>query len=84
MRALAPAARNAVTVGFDYGTDGDAFAYVLLYGVEIFSQCGERDFGPSPAVENQRAALGYPRQIETRCVHLADYSDGTHCAVSCR
>jgi hypothetical protein len=43
--------------------------------VKIFSQRGQRNFRPSAAVENQRAAVGHFRQIGTRRVHVADYSE---------
>ena len=45
-----------VAIGFDHRADRDAWADVLLYRVEIFSQSGERNFRPGAAVENQRAA----------------------------
>ncbi len=74
----------AVTVGFDHGTNGDACADVLLYRVKILSERSQRNFRPSPAVENQRAALRYFRQIGTRCVHVADYSDRTSRVAKCQ
>ena len=67
----------AVTVGFDHGTNGDACADVLLYRVKVLSQRSERNFRPSPAVENQRAALRHFRQVRARRVHVADYSERT-------
>src|ERR1035438_2187722 len=65
----------AVTIDVDRRTTGDAFTDVLLHGGKIFSQRCQRNFRPSPAVENQRAAVGYFRQIGTPRVHVADYSD---------
>ncbi len=67
----------AVAIGFDHRANGDVFADVLLYRVKIFSQRGQRNFRPSSAVENQRAALGNFRQNRTRRVHIADYSERT-------
>jgi hypothetical protein len=49
----------AVTIGFDHRTNGDACTDVLLYRVKILSERSERNFRPSPAVENQRAAVGH-------------------------
>ncbi len=73
----------AVTIGFDHRTNGDALANVILHRVKIFSERRERNFRPSPPVENQRAAFRYFRQIGTRSVHLADYSDRTRRSVKC-
>ena len=64
-----------VAIGFDHRANGDAGADVLLYRVKIVSQRGQRNFRPSPAVENQRAALGHFRQIGARRVHIVDYSE---------
>jgi hypothetical protein len=52
--------------------------------VKVLSQRSERNFRPSPAVENQRADFRYLRQIGAWGVHLADYSDRTRRAVKCR
>ena len=68
----------AVTVGFDHRANGDSGADVLLYRMKIFSQRSERNFRPGAAVENQRAAVGQFRQVGTRCVHIADYSERRH------
>jgi hypothetical protein len=46
--------------------------------VKVFSQRGQRNFRPSPAIENQRATIGQSRQIGTRPVHTADYSERRH------
>jgi hypothetical protein len=40
-------------------------ADVLLYGVKIFSERGQRNFGPTPALDNQRASVRHSRHIRT-------------------
>ena len=67
----------AVTIGLDHSTNGYARADVLLYGAEIFSERAERNLRPGSAVENQRAPIGYLRQVGARCIHLADYNERT-------
>jgi hypothetical protein len=61
----------AVTVGFDHCADGNVCADMLLDRVKIFSQRGQRNFRPSPAVEDQRAAVGQFRQLGARSIHVS-------------
>ena len=70
--------------GFDDRANGHAGADVLLHGVKILTQRGQRNFCPGSPVQDQRPAIGHLRQIKPWSIHITDYSDRANWVVKCR